>query len=96
MASGLMRAYGQASVEHQYTTLSPGYEKATLVCGSLERRIVIMNFVKDVDEGRRGRSWRADGECKAMGLVIIMIRILADDDHLHLVERCMTGPSIQD
>lgn len=55
-----------------------------------------MNFVENVDEGRRGRSWRADGECKTMSLVIIMIRILADDDHLHLVERRMTRPSIQD
>lgn len=92
VAIGLMRTDGKTRIEHQNTTICPWYEQTAIVGRRLETRVALLDAFVDVDERWRRSGWRTHGEGQAVGLVIVMIRILANDDDLHVVEGGVPRP----
>lgn len=92
MAVGSVDTDSQARVQHQDTPLGPGSQETTLLFGSLERGIVILQRNVDVREGRGGRRGWANRKAKAVGLVVVMVWVLADYDGLDGVQGSMARP----
>ncbi len=80
---GLVRAHGQHGIQQQHPLLGPGDQAAVVGHVKLD---VLMQFLEDIDQRRRSGHARAHRKCQPLGLVLFMIRILADDHHAHLVE----------
>ena len=72
-----MGAHRKASVQEEDAAVSPRSEQATIIRRRRERRVVFLKCDVDVFEGRWSRSRRAGGEAEAMGLVVIVVRVLA-------------------
>lgn len=94
MAVGLVGTNSEACVEHQNATLGPRREKPTFISWRLEVRIVNLDSLVDIDQRRWGSDRGSDGEAQAMGLVMIVIGILANNYHFNGVQRCVSGPAI--
>lgn len=87
-----MCAHGQAGVEEQDAALSPGGEETTVVGGRREGWVVAREGFVDVFEGGRGGRGRLDGEGEAVGLVVVVVGVLAEDYGFDCVEGGVTGP----
>ena len=87
-----MCAHGQAGVEEQDAALSPGGEETTVVGGRREGWVVAREGFVDVFEGGRGGRGRLDGEGEAVGLVVVVVGVLAEDHGFDCVERGVAGP----
>lgn len=76
----------ETGIEQEHPLLGPGSEQPSAVGGLLEGRIVVLQGKVDVLE-RRG-SWRrrAYGEAEAVSLAVVVVRVLAYDDRLDLVQ----------
>lgn len=85
----LVRAHSEAGIQHQDTTISPRREKTTIVRGRLERRVTLFDSTVNVHQRRRSSGWRTNGECQTMGLVVVVVRVLTDDDSFDCMQRCM-------
>lgn len=83
MACRLMRPHGEGGIEQQHTLLCPSGQVSAMGNGGAKVGVYLL---KDVLQ--RGREHHAiiDREAQAMGLSRLMIGILPDDDHLHLVK----------
>lgn len=92
MAVRLVRADSETSIEQEDSPISPRSEQTSVIWWRDEVGIVLFNSFVDVDEGGRSASGRADGECQAVSLVVIMVWVLADNDYFHLVQWCMSRP----
>lgn len=69
---------GETGVEKQHAFAGPGSEVA--VGGRHEVRVVVAESLEDVDEGGRDAGVGvADGEGEAVGLVVVVVGVLADD-----------------
>lgn len=84
VGTGLMGSHGERGVEQQHPLVGPACEIAR--GGGYLRAEVIVDFFDDVDQrGRYGNSLRY-GETEAMGLPRLVVGVLTEDDHFHLVE----------
>ena len=84
MAVGSMGTDGQRGVEQQDTLFRPPRQVSRHRHG---RPQVISNLLEDVLQRRREGDAFLNREAQPMSLSGLMIGILANDDHLHLVER---------
>jgi hypothetical protein len=85
-------ADSQTSVEHEDALLSPGSEETPVIRGCHEVRVVLFDALVDVDQrGGCAGGW-ADGEAEAVGLVVVVVGVLADDDGFDSVEGGVSGP----
>lgn len=87
-----MGAHRETGVEEQYAPVCPGRQEAALVGRRSEAWVVACETYVHVFERRRSWCGRADGECESMGLVVVVVGILADDDGFHARERGVPGP----
>lgn len=76
MAICLMRLNGEASVQHQHSTIRPWSEETAVLGGSYEGRVVLLDGNVHVLERWRSRRGRADREAKTMSLVEVVVGIL--------------------
>jgi hypothetical protein len=92
VAVGLVRLHRQTRVEQQDAAVGPGRQQAAVVRGRLEIWVVL--FQTDVDVAQRGGQFgaRPDGEAEPVGLVVVVVGVLAQDDDFDGVERCVAGP----
>ena len=83
MAVGLMGTYGQRGIEQQYPLFGPARQ---ITCLRNGRAQIILNLLEDVLQ----RRWKLHPvlyrETQAVSLPRLMVRVLSDDDHLHLVK----------
>lgn len=92
MTKGFMSPNGQASVEEQDTAICPRSEESTFVWRCLKCRVILLESDVDVFQ-RRGRwRWWTNGEAETMGLVVVMIWVLAENDGFDGGEGCMSRP----
>ena len=88
----LMCAHRQAGVEEQDATVRPWCQKAGVLGWGCERWVVSFEALVNVLQGGwSGRGW-ADGEAKAVCLVVVVVRVLTNDDGFDGWERRVTGP----
>lgn len=87
-----MSSDGETGIEQEYPLLGPWSEQPSAVGGLLEGRVVVLQGKVDVLE-RRG-SWRrrAYGEAETVSLAVVVVRVLAYDDRLDLVQRRVPRP----
>ena len=78
-----MRPHGERGVEQQHALFSPACEVAAFGHGCAE---VLLYLLEDVLQRRRERHTVVHGEAESLCLSLLMVRILPNDDHLHLVE----------
>ena len=78
-----MGTHGERGVEQQHALAGPPREVAVLRHGHAK---VIANLAEDVLQRRGEGHAGLHGEAQPMGLSRLMVGVLADDDHLHLVE----------
>ena len=67
----------------QDSLLGPAFKVA------VRRRVdaeIVMNFLENVDERGRGIDSVGYGETETVCLAWVVVRVLAEDDHLHLVD----------
>ena len=83
MAVGLMGTDCQRGVEQQHTLLGPARQ---ITCLRNGRAQIILNLLEDILQ----RRWKLHPvlyrETQAVSLPRLMVRVLSDDDHLHLVK----------
>ena len=84
MACRLMGSDGQRGIEQEHTLLCPSRK----IAGEGHRLAQVQFYLlEDIDQ-RRGKSDTiVDGEAKTMSLSRFVIRVLTDNNHLHLMER---------
>lgn len=85
----------QAGVEEKDAAIGPGCEQTAFVGRWSEGRIVIFEAGVDVFQGRGSRGRGPHGEGEAVGLVVVVVGVLAEDDGFHCVEGGVTGPESQ-
>jgi hypothetical protein len=85
-------ADGQAGIEEENAALSPGREETAVVGGRCECRVVPREGFVDVLEGQGCDSWGLDGEGEAVGLVVVMVGVLAEDYGFDCIEGGVAGP----
>lgn len=83
MAVGLMGTYGQRGIEQQDPLLGPARQ---ITCLRKGRAQIILNLLEDILQRWRKLYPVLNGETQSMCLSRLMIRVLSDDDHLHLVK----------
>lgn len=92
VAVGLVGADGQAGVEHEHAALGPRRQQPAFVRRRLEGRVVVLDALVHVGQ-RRGRGRRRPhGEREPVRLVVVVVRVLADDDGFDFVEGGVSGP----
>ncbi|MNM61961.1 hypothetical protein D3C81_732740 [compost metagenome] len=84
MGAHLALLDGQRGVEQQHALLGPVLQAA--VVGRVDVQVAL-ELLEDVLQRRRHRHARLHREAQAMGLAGAVIGVLADDHHLHLVQR---------
>jgi hypothetical protein len=82
--TGLAGAYGQHRVEQQHALLGPGAEVAVPRRGDPE---VVAQLLEDVAQRGRDRDALADAEAQAVRLALLVVRVLAEDQHPRRVGR---------
>lgn len=93
MAVGLVGADCQAGVQEQNATVRPGREEAATVGWWDKRGEIVLETGVHVPQGTGcWRGW-SDGEGESVRLVIIVIRVLAQNDDFDVVEWSVTRPS---
>lgn len=92
MRIGLMSPDSEAGIQHEHTAVRPGCKESSLVGRWLERRIVLLESNVHVLERGGCGSGRSHGEGQSMGLVVVVIGVLADDNNLDVVELGVAGP----
>lgn len=90
---GLVRPDRQARVEQQDAPVRPGGQQAA-VPGRRGKgvRVLLLEELVDVAEGRGGGGGRADGEAEAVRLVGAVVGVLAQDYAFDRVEGSVAGP----
>ncbi len=76
-------AHGERCVQKQDSLLGPTFKVA------VRRRVdaeIVVNFLENVDERGRGIDSVRHGEAETMCLAWVVVRVLAEDDHFHLVD----------
>ena len=84
MAVRYMGAHGERGVEQQYAL--PGPTGQVSVRGHRLAKVIV-NLLEDIDERGRHHDAFRHREAQPHGLARLMVRILADDDNLHLIKR---------
>ena len=74
----------ERSIKQQYTLFGPACQVSI---GRHRLAKVIVNLLKNIDERRGHHHTFRHGETQSHGLTRLVIRILTDDDNLHLVKR---------
>lgn len=92
VAVRLVGAHRQHGVEQQDAAVGPGRQQAAPVRRRREGRVVDLQGLVDVDQGRRRGRRRAHGEREAVGLVQVVVGVLAEDDDFDGVEGGVPGP----
>lgn len=87
-----MCADSQTSVQHEHAPLGPGNEQTPIIRGCHEIRVVLFDALVDVYQRGGCASGWADGEAEAVGLVVVVVGVLADNDGLDGVEGGVSGP----
>ena len=91
---GFVRADRQARVEEQHALLRPRGEEAAVLLGRDERGVVALQGGVHVFQTGWGRRGWADGETQAVGLVVVVVRVLAEDDGADVREGRVPGPGV--
>jgi hypothetical protein len=89
----LMGTDREAGIEHQNTPVGPGSEQSRIIRRYLKVWIALLDSPVDVDQRWRGSSWRSYRERQAMSLIVIVVRVLANDDYLDIVQGRVSGPA---
>ena len=84
MGSSVGALDSEGGVQQQNALISPGLE-ATVV-RNIDVQVAFQLFV-DVDQRWRRRHTRLHREAQAMRLIRSVIRVLAKDDHFHVIQR---------
>ncbi|MNM89882.1 hypothetical protein D3C81_1021240 [compost metagenome] len=84
MRAGLALFHGQHRVEQQHALLRPGNQIPVVRTRNAQ---VGFDLFIDVEQRWRHRHARRHRETQAMRLALAVIRVLAQDHHLHLLER---------
>lgn len=84
MGSGLVLAHGEGGIEQEHALGSPSSQTSARGHGYAE---ILLYLLEDIDQRRRKGNAVCHGEAQAFGLSRLMIGVLSDDHHLHLVER---------
>lgn len=92
MAVRLVCTDSETSIEQQDSPISPRSQQTSVIWWCDEVGIVLFDSFVDIDEGGRSASGRADGECQAVSLVVIMVWVLADNDYFHFMQWCVSRP----
>ena len=90
--AGLMGADSQRRVEQQYALVCPAQQVAARGHRLAE---VALDFLEDIQKRRRVRHTVLHREAESMRLPRFVIRVLPEDDDLHLVERTV-GKGVED
>ena len=69
----LMRTHGEHGVQKQYTLIGP-FSQAAVIRNVAAT--VLVQFLINVDKGRRDLHIRLDGEAKAVCLPFLVVRVL--------------------
>ena len=78
--------HAQRGIEQEDALVGPSGK----VAGLRERDMKVpLNLLEDIDERRRKLHPVIHGETEPVRLSVPMVRVLTDDDHLHLVERAL-------
>ena len=86
---GLVGAHRQHGIQQQHAPLGPRHQMP--VVGDAKTNIVAQLFV-DIHQGGRGRHARAHREGQSVGLARLVVGVLPDDHHAHvLVGRVVQG-----
>ena len=75
---------GHGGVEHQHALVGPALQVA--VVGDVDVQVALELFI-DVHQRRRRRHARLHREAQTVGLARAVVRVLAEDHHLDLVQR---------
>ena len=84
MTVGVVGAYGERSVEQKHALPGPARE---IAIGGNRFAQVVVDLLEDIDERRRHLNAIGYRKTKPHRLSLLMVGILPDDDHPHLVER---------
>lgn len=92
VTEGLVSTHAEAGVEQEHTLIGPASQVVWPLAGVAEGCLLVKAFslylLHDVDK----RGWRGDvlryAEAQAVRLSRFVVRVLAQDDYLDLVERC--------
>ena len=82
VACGHVGPHRQGGVQQQDSLLGPAFQVSV---GRWRDAKVVMKFLEDVDEGGRRVDSVGHREAQAVGLSWIVVGVLPDDNHLHLV-----------
>src|SRR3546814_13443756 len=85
MRRGLVHLYCQNAIQKQYTLTRPMLKKAVTRRRNTQ---VALQFLVDVDQGRRRPHAGLYGKAKPVGLPDAMIGVLAQYHHPDLLQRC--------
>ena len=83
VAHGFVGADGERGVEQEDALLGPMGEVAVVGDGHTD---VLVQFLKDVDEGGGRGDGFLDGKAKAVGLASAMVGVLSEQDDLDLID----------
>lgn len=93
MAVGKARTHRQACVQHQHAAVCPGRQQAPPLRRWFETRVILFQRNIDILQ-RRGRLARGpNGEAESVRLAETVVWVLAKDDDLDVLKRCMLGPA---
>ena len=84
VAGSLVCPHGERGVEQQHSLLGPARQ---IACRGDWCAQVELYLLENVLQGGRERHSVAYGEAEPVGLARLVVRVLADDYHLHVVER---------
>ena len=80
-----MSADRQNRIEHHNALLRP-LDQITVVRDVTPE--IIVKLLVDIYEGRRDLNSRLHGKRESVSLPRLVVRVLSQNDHLHLIQRC--------
>ena len=86
MGIGLVGPDCQDGIEKEHALSGP-FDQVSVV-GHITAQVVV-ELIEDIDQGRRRRAARADGEAHAVCLPLPVIGILPQNDNSYIGERCL-------